>query len=482
MSFFRKLNSPTILSLILAVLSLLLAFLYFFTFDDTLAGIIFLALSTFYLLPYYLSKKDRNTLSSLLLSFSTPFFILVVTLLYKTYTLADPVNYFDSRIMLITSAIIPLTTISFEKTRLLIVALIPSLLCLVLYDPLHYALGLDFFDEGLRSSDYYFSANIYSLLSYTVIVISLMRYKESHQQMLKEVNQKNYSLNQYLDTLLYVSQLGSISQGKVSLAYKEITRAAKQCLKVSRVSIWQYSKEEDTLSCQHIHDPDKPNQKLPILRASEYPAYFKAIKQGGLIIAPNARSHELTAEFTESYLQPYGICSMMDAMFHIDGSLAGIICCEQVGKVKDWRIEDSIFLRAISDFVCLVHNIHGRKVREEELQQSNRAITSLNNLLEERVKDRTKELKRKNEQLAEYAFINSHMLRGPIARVAGLANILQDATMKDLSDEYLVHLQNSILELEQITKKINTAIDTFGEVSRDKLEQALSNEQKKGDS
>jgi light-regulated signal transduction histidine kinase (bacteriophytochrome) len=40
------------------------------------------------------------------------------------------------------------------------------------------------------------------------------------------------------------------------------------------------------------------------------------------------------------------------------------------------------------------------------------------------VRERTHELEVQNEKLTEYDFINSHLLRAPLARILGLADLL----------------------------------------------------------
>ena len=68
------------------------------------------------------------------------------------------------------------------------------------------------------------------------------------------------------------------------------------------------------------------------------------------------------------------------------------------------------------------HSLRIRKINQQ-LQQKSQEITSLNQNLEALVLDRTQELEKRNQQLAEYVFTNSHRVRGPIARILGLMQI-----------------------------------------------------------
>lgn len=73
------------------------------------------------------------------------------------------------------------------------------------------------------------------------------------------------------------------------------------------------------------------------------------------------------------------------------------------------------------------------QIQSEELNSLNETLIDMNHSLEQAVDDRTKELKIKNRQLAEYAFINAHKLRAPIATLQGLLNLIdKDAANQDI--------------------------------------------------
>lgn len=92
------------------------------------------------------------------------------------------------------------------------------------------------------------------------------------------------------------------------------------------------------------------------------------------------------------------------------------------------------------------------------LEEQKNQIEKMNEILEDRVKQRTQELEIQNKRLAEYAFINSHLLRGPLSRILGLINLLdQDKTMEKA--ELILLLRKSGNELDAIVKKITDALN-----------------------
>lgn len=82
-------------------------------------------------------------------------------------------------------------------------------------------------------------------------------------------------------------------------------------------------------------------------------------------------------------------------------------------------------------------------------------IRELNNQLEEKVKERTKELQDKNLQLEEYAFINAHHLRAPLAKIMGAIQIVEDSSDQELNKEVLNIMKDSVQELDQVIYSIN---------------------------
>ena len=102
-------------------------------------------------------------------------------------------------------------------------------------------------------------------------------------------------------------------------------------------------------------------------------------------------------------------------------------------------------------------------------------------MLEEKVKDRTAVLESKNKQLTEYAFINSHLLRAPLARVLGLSYILVES-VKNQEDSRVVNaLINASEELDTIIQKISDLLYDGNNFSREDVEEIIRKnfEQKK---
>ena len=96
----------------------------------------------------------------------------------------------------------------------------------------------------------------------------------------------------------------------------------------------------------------------------------------------------------------------------------------------------------------------------DELKQLNDSLKTLNNSLEKVVEERTQELIIKNKTLEQYAFMNSHKLRGPLARILGLTNLHQYPTISEGEKEVILHkLGESAKELDLIVSDINSKLE-----------------------
>lgn len=96
---------------------------------------------------------------------------------------------------------------------------------------------------------------------------------------------------------------------------------------------------------------------------------------------------------------------------------------------------------------------------KQKIQAQADEIKTINENLESMVRERTRELERKNKALEEYAFINAHKLRSPVARVLGLVNLMGKVEQNRDGQEILGHLNRSANQLNDVVESITQAIE-----------------------
>ncbi|MBY0427307.1 MAG: HAMP domain-containing protein, partial [Cytophagales bacterium] len=97
--------------------------------------------------------------------------------------------------------------------------------------------------------------------------------------------------------------------------------------------------------------------------------------------------------------------------------------------------------------------------QKEDLNLLNEKISKINETLEEKVNERTLALKLQNEKLFEYAHLNSHQLRAPVATILGLLKVI--TTVKDPEElaRCLSMLELTVQKLDETVHLIQETID-----------------------
>ncbi|HTH54791.1 MAG TPA: two-component regulator propeller domain-containing protein [Cyclobacteriaceae bacterium] len=97
--------------------------------------------------------------------------------------------------------------------------------------------------------------------------------------------------------------------------------------------------------------------------------------------------------------------------------------------------------------------------KTHEIQAQAEEIRGINENLEQLVRSRTAELEHKNKAIEEYAFINAHQLRAPVASILGLIHLMQKLDLGENEKEFLTHLNDSAKKLDVVVSSITEAIE-----------------------
>ena len=158
-------------------------------------------------------------------------------------------------------------------------------------------------------------------------------------------------LRRQRDVLL---ELAALDKSDRPAALAKILGAAAQTLGVARASYWAIVDEGSALECEAVSPGAAPAASLgPRLTAVDYPAYFAAVMRNRPLAANRAQTHPATREFTESYLRPSGIRSMLDVPVWFLGKVAGVICHVHVGPARAWTGEEIAFASAVASMVSV---------------------------------------------------------------------------------------------------------------------------------
>lgn len=99
-----------------------------------------------------------------------------------------------------------------------------------------------------------------------------------------------------------------------------------------------------------------------------------------------------------------------------------------------------------------------KETQNEELQSIQEELLTINEELEKKVEIRASELRAKQKEIVRYAFMNSHILRAPIARIKGLINLAENLTSATEKANVIDLIKQSINELDETSHSINEVI------------------------
>jgi len=240
-----------------------------------------------------------------------------------------------------------------------------------------------------------------------------------------------------------------LRQGDMDRFLEHLTKTVASVLQVARVGVWYWGEEPSPsirLVCATIDG--KVERPGTVLTANDYPAYFQAMRTQRVIVADDARSHPATSEFTESYLEPLGITSMLDAPIVIGDRLVGVGCHEHTGDPRAWSADEQTFAGAAASLVSLAEQSATARRAEVELRK-------LNEELERRVEARTGELE-------AFSYSVSHDLRAPLRAMGGFARVL----MTDYQDQLDDTGRDFLERIMAAANKMGRLIDALLSLSR----------------
>ena len=106
-----------------------------------------------------------------------------------------------------------------------------------------------------------------------------------------------------------------------------------------------------------------------------------------------------------------------------------------------------------------LEDITARKEAEEKLAHSNEQLQQLNDDLEKRVDDRTRELRSSNKQLEGFCYSIAHDLRAPLRAMAGFSAVLLDSFAPQLGDKGRLYLEKIVAAGEQMDVLIHDLLE-----------------------
>lgn len=148
----------------------------------------------------------------------------------------------------------------------------------------------------------------------------------------------------------------------VNATARRITEALVDAIDVERASIWLYNTEREAIHCVDLYVRTKKDHSSgTVLKAADFPNYFKIVATQRTLAAENAHTHPGTSEFSDVYLRPLGINAMLDVPIYANGKMIGVVCHEHTGDYRKWTTDEETFAYLMGNIVGMTIEKIGTK-------------------------------------------------------------------------------------------------------------------------
>ena len=205
---------------------------------------------------------------------------------------------------------------------------------------------------------YFISTSVITFKLFHDLITRNRKYEQNH------LNSKKFN-----EVLLNQSYNPDYYSGDINQAAKTMTKEAVETLTADRCSIWLFNKSKSSISCVELYVKSELLWYQDIkLYKKDYKPYFDYIEDNPIIIADDAETHPATECFTESYLRPLNIKSMLDVPIIFKGNVMGVVCIESYDK-RTWTTEELNFAQMLSSFFSFSYSIKENLKINEKFQQ-----------------------------------------------------------------------------------------------------------------
>jgi diguanylate cyclase (GGDEF)-like protein/PAS domain S-box-containing protein len=200
------------------------------------------------------------------------------------------------------------------------------------------------------------------------LLIRAVRYAAERRRSRDALRHHIDKLARFQSVLLEMAKRGAVDPDE---SLRRLCEGASATLDVERVGVWLFNHDHTEIVCRHLHSRSgrAAEASASVIRASDFPRYFAALEETRVVAAENAQRDPRTSEFSDPYLKPQGITSMMDAPIRLHGTLVGVVCHEHIGTPREWPLEDQEFASSVADLAAVTLEAAERRRVEETLRE-----------------------------------------------------------------------------------------------------------------
>jgi PAS domain S-box-containing protein len=253
--------------------------------------------------------------------------------------------------------------------------------------------------------------------------------------------------------------VAELSARFINLETDEIELEIERALKTASIyagadacSVWMFDTKRSTASKTFgwpTNELDEGNQDVPIDR---FPWIFSRLLNNETVVVSGRGDVPPDAEDMHFLLDSMVMASILAVPLVSEGYVIGSISVYMQKAERAWADDLIPLLKIIGDIIV---NALERKRAEENIRQ-------LNQDLEQRVIQRTQELKAANIELEAFAYSVSHDLRAPLRAIDGFSLAL----IEDYGDKLDGNAENYLNRVRSASQRMGQIIDDLLKLSR----------------
>ena len=184
----------------------------------------------------------------------------------------------------------------------------------------------------------------------------------------KGIEVTNHKVKSYLAAHQWLSKNAEIYQSNRLHSFEIISKKCTEVMDVERVGIWFFSIDHESIQEEITFIRDGQSTQGAILEKSDFPVYFKRIKEEGIVLTRDTFKEPFSSSALEDYMTSRGVHAILDVPIFSDGTLIGIVSIEKQGVPRDWDEPDICFATVFSDVIGRIIEAEKRHSFEDKLQ------------------------------------------------------------------------------------------------------------------
>lgn len=237
-----------LLTLLLSILSFLLFYTLFFLFGWSPTSLYIISIAVFFLFIIFVNRSYYNL--GRLIFCLLPIYAALFISIYGKFS--EPfhtyITYFDSRFIILVTTILPAVSFRLQERIKIAACLFSTFICLILFDPVHIAFGVGYFQRGFDSPSYYYINSItficFLILLFGVLTLKAIteRAERQAQKSFINLNALNIELINRNDELLNLNHAKELHNEEMLRQQKELKASRELLAEANRLISEQQKK------------------------------------------------------------------------------------------------------------------------------------------------------------------------------------------------------------------------------------------------